>query len=34
MYEQIDDLMKYAANKLGFKCTKADSLFKFYKKNQ
>lgn len=34
MYEQIEDLMHYAAKKLGFKCTKADSLFKFYQKNQ
>lgn len=34
MYEQIDDLMKYGKNKLGFKCTKAESIFKFYRENQ
>lgn len=33
MCEQIEDLMNYSNRKLGFKCGKAYSLFKFYSKN-
>lgn len=33
MYEQVEDLMTYANRKLGFKCGRAVSLYKFYTKN-